>query len=223
MVKENKIHKDEMPVNLQNHAWAGRLSAEIWNKYADICVYYFLAMCVIGIGIGIAGEVVFNRVDFPVWTIGIIFVMWSFIFFPIVYQFMLIKNTYLIDKYINDVGKESWRLQKAIWFKRDLGEFSLSNAMFNVKDKKRYFFWVLEGDYFVAKKLFKIVDVSKQYESKSMPTSADLAGLPAWRDTVTTYARRKYYSMQQLLQYTAFAIIIAIEVIGIYFLSGRDI
>jgi hypothetical protein len=232
----NVIKEGELPTNLKNHAWAGTLSAKVWGKYKDIVLWYYLVMGLIAIALGVTMENIFDRVEMPVGVIiGSIFMMWSGIGFPIVYQMFLIRRTFIFEW---DTTGNQLKLEEALWFKRDAGKYSLDEALYDRKNGLRYLWWYHDREYkwgdgdkvlgipetvgrYVNCDPYHMVEISQVKLGNNPPTSADMAGIPGWQDAVRTYADKKSRGIQEILQYTAFAIIIAVEVLGIFMLGNR--
>lgn len=218
----NRFSEDEKPVNLKDYSWAGHLGREVWKKYRNIILIYYLIAGVVSVGLGYGMEIIFDKVSFPVWSFGFIIWMWSGIAFPLVYKYFLIGKTYIYEwEHIN----QRRALHEVLWFKKDLGKFTLSEGIYNKKTGKRYLWWWHDIDKkeYTTINPFRLVEVSIDGRKSTTRdvTSADLAGMPSWRDTVRTYASKKTLGMQQLLQYTAFGIIIGVEVLGLFMLGNR--
>ncbi len=225
MTTKDEILEKDLPDNLNDFAWAGQLSSKIWNKYKNLVIWYQIFMIPVAVGVGafchfvIGGFILNNEIPFPWFSLGVIFFLWSYVGIAIIYQYFLTKKAFLIDI---DPETGQYFLNPVLWFKKDHGKYSLNNGIYDESAVKRVLWWIKSGEKYVIWKPWSIEkSVIGNPSEGTLPSSADLAGILSYYKTVKTYSLKKNLSLQQILQYGAFALIIGIELVGILLISGR--
>ena len=222
---DNGVAVDELPDDMNDYSWSGNLWFKIWSKYKMVVIWFYIfALIFAGILGAVVQFVIFTNTPFVMAMGGIAFMWLGLLGVPVIYMLFMTKTAYVL---VPDRSGRKIKLVIAKWFRKDYKEFKLSSGHYDRGDGQRYIWLIKQGERFVPFTPYdeKFVKISggnaNNAGSKGKPTSAELAGILQYRDTCAMYANQKAIGIKEAIQYTIFAIILSVELVGIWFLSNR--
>lgn len=202
-----------LPDNLLDYAWGGRLPKKVYQAYRLRVILTFAAVVATGLGVGliafgITGNQTHLNLAVPISTWLASFTL------PVIYG-LTTRDVRILRP---DPHTGRYFLDTAKWFVNADDPFHEADCLYENGLKR--VLWLIEspdGEF----KPFDPWDSAIKMTGTEKVTTAQVAGIEAYADSVRTYAFKKNMTMIEQLRLGFVVIAIVALLLGIFIMSGR--